>query len=234
MTCDGHAGRLGHRVLSATSTPRSPAVARVLERLRAGGAAEDEPGRRRVRAREAELGHPVYGAERARLYAGAPIAVAPEVGELLYLLVLARRARQVVEFGASLGVSTIYLAAAIRDLGEGRVITTELDPDKACRARRNLAETGLDEVVELREGDALETLAELPAEVDLLFLDGGNDLYLPVLDLVDRRLAPGGLVAADMSRDDPHLVDYRRHVGERYHSIEVPLDDGVVLSVRRR
>jgi predicted O-methyltransferase YrrM len=217
-------------------TLRSPAVAGVLARLRAQGAAEDAAGRLRVRVREAELGHRVYGEERAELYGKAPIAIADDVGELIYLLVQARRPALVVEFGASHGVSTIHLAAAVRDVGAGRIVTTELRRDRAQAAAANLAAAGLDDLVELRVGDARDTLASLDGPVDMVFLDGWNDLYLPVLHLLEPRLAPGGLVAADMSPDDPHLDAYRDHVGDPangYHSVEAPLADGVVVSVRR-
>ncbi len=236
VDCDGHARRLGHPVLADGSTLRSAAVAGVLARLRTLGSAEDETARRRVRAREHELGASVCGAERAALYARAPIAVAADVAELLYVLALGRRVRRVVEFGASLGCSTIHLAAAIRDAGGGSVVTTELLAEKARGAEANLVEAGLADLVDVRVGDALETLRDLAGPVDLLFLDGANDLYLAVLALVEPRLGPGGLVVADMSRDDPHHARYRRHVGDPargYASIEVPLDDGVVLSARR-
>ena len=215
------------------STLCSEAVTRVLARLREAGRVEDEPAKRRVRAREAEAGRKIYGRERADLYGQAPIAVTHEVGELLYVLALGRR--MVVEFGTSLGVSTIYLASAIRDAGDGVVITTEFQPDKAARAAANLAEAGLADVVELRVGDALETLRDLDGPVDLLFLDGWSDLYLQVLEALEPHLRPGALVAADMSKDDPHHDRYRAHVRDPAHgyfSTEVPLDDGVVISVR--
>ena len=216
-------------------TLRTAAVTRVLARLREAGRAEDEPGKRRVRAREAELGRKIYGRERADLYGQAPIAVADEVGELLYLLAFGRRAHTIVEFGTSLGVSTIYLASAVRDAGEGVVIATELQPEKARRAAANLAEAGVADVVDLRVGDALETLRDLPGPIDFLFLDGWNDLYLAVLEMLEPCLPPGALVAADMSRDDPHHARYRAHMRDPAHGYftsELPLDDGVVLSVR--
>jgi len=220
-----------------TSALRSPAATQVLARLRATGDAHDEPAKRRVRAREAELGRKVYGRERATLYAGAPLSIAAEVGELLHLLVLARRPRRIVEFGASLGVSTIYLAAALRDVGAGSLITTEFVPEKARLAQEHLSEAGLAQVVEMRVGDARDTLAGLDEEVELLFLDGWNDTYLAVLDLVEPVMPSGALVIADMSPDDLQLARYHEHVHRdsgRYHSVDLPLDDGVVLSVRGR
>jgi predicted O-methyltransferase YrrM len=217
------------------STLRSEAVRGVLTRLAATGDAEDGPAKRRVRAREVELGRKVYGAERAELYRSAPIAVSREVGALLYALAAGRRVGTVVEFGTSLGVSAIHLAAALRDGGGGRLIATELEPTKAERARANLAEAGLADLVELRAGDARTTLRELPADVDLLVLDGSNDLYLEILGLVEPRLATGALVVADLSADDPHCRAYCEHVhdpGHGYVSVDFPLDEGVVVSVR--
>ena len=182
--------------------------------------------------RERELGRRVWGAERSEAYGGAPLSITPEVGELLSVLVVARRPRTVVEFGASHGYSTIHLAAAARDVGACRVITTEIDPDKAAAARRNLAEAGLDDLVEVRAGDALTTLRDVPA-VDLLFLDGWNNLYEPVVELLQPRLSPGALVIADLSSDDPDQANYveRMHAPDSgYVTVDIPLDAGVVVS----
>lgn len=176
-------------------------------------------------------------AQRYEIYGEAPLAIKREVGRLLYTLVLSRTGGIVVEFGASLGVSTIHLAAAIRDRGTGLLITTESHPRKVEMAHRNLADAGLDDVVELRAGDALDTLKDLPGQIDLLFLDGRNDLYLPVLQVVEPYLSSGAMMLADLSADDPDLLpylDYVRDPDHGYSSICVPLDEGVELSVRLR
>lgn len=125
------------------------------------------------------------------------IPVDPDQGRMLYLLARAVGARTIVEFGTSFGISTIYLAAAVKDNGGGIVIGTELSESKHAAAQRHLEEAGLADCVEVRLGDALETLKHLPESVDLLLLDGWKDLYLPVLDLVKPRLRPGALVLAD-------------------------------------
>jgi predicted O-methyltransferase YrrM len=218
------------------ATLRSEPVRGVLERLRRQGDAEDPPAKARVRAHERELGQRVYGRERGALYGpAASLAITPEVGRLLYVLAVSRRAATMVEFGASLGFSTIHLAAAARDIGGcARVISTEIEPDKANTARDHLAEAGLDDVVDLRIGDALDTLADV-AEVDLLFLDGWNNLYLAVLGLLEPKLSRGALVIADLSEDDPEQIPYceRMHdPASGYVSVDVPLDAGVVVSVR--
>jgi predicted O-methyltransferase YrrM len=88
-----------------------------------------------------------------------PLAVSRETGVLLYMLARSCAARMIVEFGTSFGISTLYLAAALRDNGGGRLITSEFEPSKVARARDNLTAGGLIDLVEIREGDALQTLS---------------------------------------------------------------------------
>jgi predicted O-methyltransferase YrrM len=125
------------------------------------------------------------------------IPVSREQGELLYLTARAIGARTIVEFGTSFGISTLYLAAAVRDGGGGRVIGSEIEPGKHARALAHLREAGLADSAEVRLGDACQTLRELPEPVDLVLLDGWKDLYLPVLELVTPRLRVGAVVFAD-------------------------------------
>jgi predicted O-methyltransferase YrrM len=216
------------------SSLRSPAVSGVLDRLHALSQTEDPIARRRVESREAELGRRLTQERRFELYGEAPLAITRQVGELLHLLVLVKRPRCAVEFGASLGVSTTYIAAALKDCG-GSLVTSESHARKAERAQRHLAEAGLAHLVQLRVGDALQTLAHLEQPVDLLFLDGRNDLYLPVLRLVEPRLSPYALVIADLSAEDPDLIPYLDHVRSSdggYLSVTLPLEAGVELSTR--
>jgi predicted O-methyltransferase YrrM len=133
-------------------------------------------------------------------------------GALLYALARLRDAQTIVELGTSFGLSTIFLAAAVVDRGGGRVITSELVPAKAARARKNLERVGLAHVVEFRVGDALDTLADLPAEVDLLFLDGAKSLYRRVLELVEPRFAARAVIAADNIEMTELVGDFTRYV----------------------
>ena len=117
----------------------------------------------------------------------------------------------------------------------GHWITTEILPHKAELARRNLRECGLQDIVEMRVGDALETLADGPSAPEMVVLDGRNDLYVPVLDLLAPRLPAGALVVADLNTDDPDVLAYQRHIrepGSGFFSTELPLDAGIELSVR--
>ena len=107
-----------------------------------------------------------------------PLPVSRETGALLYMLTRSAKAWTIVEFGTSFGISTLHLAAALRDNGGGRLITSEFEPSKAARARDNLEAGGVIDLVEIREGDALETLrVDLPDTIDLVLLDGAKSLY---------------------------------------------------------
>ncbi|AWN45424.1 methyltransferase [Methylobacterium terrae] len=160
-----------------------------------------------------------------------PLAVSRETGRLLYLLARGARARSVVEFGTSFGLSTLHLAAALRDNGGGRLITSEFEPSKVARAKAHLAAGGLADLVEFREGDALETLGrDLPETVDLLLLDGAKALYPEILDRVEGRLRPGALVVADNAEYSPDYLARIRDPGRGY--LSVPFGGDVELSVR--
>ncbi|MEO1516723.1 MAG: class I SAM-dependent methyltransferase [Bacteroidota bacterium] len=124
------------------------------------------------------------------------IAITQSQGEFIYDLLLKKGARNIVEFGTSFGISTLYLAAAAQQNG-GRVITTELLPEKCRVARQNFEKAGLASHIELREGDAMQTLREVPDQIDFLLLDGWNDLYLPLLKLLEPRFAKNCLIYTD-------------------------------------
>ncbi|CAN7224384.1 O-methyltransferase [Mesorhizobium caraganae] len=159
------------------------------------------------------------------------LAVSPETGTLLYMLARSSGARVIIEFGTSFGISTLYLAAALRDNGGGRLITTEFEPSKVMRAKANLTEGGLIDLVEVREGDALQTLsADLPETIDLLLLDGAKAIYPEILSLVESRLRPGALVIADNADFSPEYLERVRAPASGYMSR--PFGDDVELSVR--
>lgn len=159
------------------------------------------------------------------------LPVSRETGALLYMLARTTGARSIVEFGTSFGLSTLHLAAALRDNGGGQLITTEFEPSKIAIARANLVEGGLADLVEFREGDALQTLAaDLPETIDLLLLDGAKSLYLDILSLVEDRLRPGALIVADNIDYCPDYVERVRWNGNGY--LSVPFADDVELTIR--
>jgi len=159
------------------------------------------------------------------------LPVSRETGALLYMLARNANAASIVEFGTSFGISTLHLAAALRDNGGGNLISTEFEPSKVARAREHLAEGGLADLVEIREGDALNTLAtDLPENIDLLLLDGAKALYSDVLDLVGSRLLPGALIVADNADQSPDYLNRMRAPGSGY--LSVSFGEDVELSMR--
>jgi len=160
-----------------------------------------------------------------------PLPVSRETGALLYMLARGSRARTIVEFGTSFGISTLHLAAALRDNGGGRLITTEFEPTKVARARDNLTAGGLIDLVEIREGDALTTLSvDLPETIDLLLLDGAKALYPEILSLVESRLKVGAWIVADNADYSPDYLARVRPPAKGYMS--TPFAEDVELTMR--
>lgn len=163
------------------------------------------------------------------------IPVTPDQGRLLYLLARSKRSRLIVEFGASFGISSIYLAAAAKANG-GRFITTEMEPEKAAAAERHLAEAGLGDVAQVRWGDARESLSTLEGPIDMLFLDGWKELYVPIVEMLAARLKPGALVLADnIHTFRKTLAPFVAHMANRangFESATLPIDHGLEVSVR--
>jgi predicted O-methyltransferase YrrM len=138
------------------------------------------------------------------------MAISKTEGRFLYSLARIRNAKRVVEFGASFGVSTLYLGAAARANG-GQLVTTEVHPEKCENLRRTIREAGLDSVVTLLEGDARETLPTAIDHADFLFLDGWKSMYLPVFELLEPKLEDRAVIVAD-NIDHEGCKDYVAHV----------------------
>jgi caffeoyl-CoA O-methyltransferase len=155
-----------------------------------------------------------------------------ETGHWLALIVRAMNAPQVLEIGSSNGVSTIWLAAAARQTG-GRVTGTEIIPERATEANRNLAAAGLDAVARVVAGDARTTVASLPGSFDLVFIDAEKDDYVDHLQAVVDRVRVGGLILADnvISHD---VAAYKAALRARsdLETVTIPIDRGVEFTVK--
>lgn len=132
--------------------------------------------------------------------AGLPeIAVAPNQGKLLHLLVAAQGARNVLEIGTLGGYSTIWLARALP--ADGRLVTLEYSPHHADVARANLARAGLDKTVEVRTGAALDTLPLLEQEgagpFDFVFIDADKVNNPHYVTWALKLTRPGSLIVVD-------------------------------------
>jgi predicted O-methyltransferase YrrM len=213
------------------NTLTSPPVQAVLDRLFAAAAQDHD----RRSALPTDRSHVFATAqEQADALESIYMPISAPGGNLLYTLVRAARPDTVVEFGTSFGISTIYLAAAVTDNGTGRVLSTELSAAKIAAARSNLAEAGVADAVTILPGDALSTLADIPGPIGLVLLDGWKDLCLPVLRLLEDRLAPGAVVVADDSTF-PSMADYLTYVRDPasgYVNVSFPVEDGMEISCR--
>jgi len=179
----------------------------------------------------------LYAEDAAQRAAGLPSSqrtrnVERETGRWLALLVRATNARELLEIGSSNGVSTIWLAAAARQNG-GRVTGTEILPERAAEANRNLADAGLDAVAQVVAGEARATVASLPGPFDLVFIDAEKDDYVHHLETVVGQVRPGGLILADnvISHD---LSAYQAMLRSRrdVETVTVPIDRGVEFTVK--
>lgn len=157
-------------------------------------------------------------------------------GWLIYTLCRALRAARAVEFGTSFGVSTLYLAAAMRDQGAGVVIGTEIEFPKAQAARTHFAEAGVADLIDLREGDALETLKDCGGPVDFLLVDGFPQFARPVIELMAPQLRPGAMVVCDnvghFPRGMADYLDFVRTPSNGFISTLLPLRAGTEVSVK--
>ncbi|MHC2335125.1 O-methyltransferase [Bradyrhizobium sp. USDA 4454] len=198
-------------------------VAAVIERLQAT---------RRAPVR----GNPMQSGSRdPHDYAEQGFSIRPEQGELIYLLCRGLRARRVAEFATSVGMSTLYFAAAMRDNGGGTVIGSEIVPAKVAAAKRNLAEAGLADYAEIREGDARKTLRDLGGPVDFILIDGwpgekGATLARQVIEIVAPQLRVGGYVVNDNAEAD--FLEFVRDPKNGFVSITLPLKGGTELCLK--
>ena len=164
------------------------------------------------------------------------VSLSPKQGTLAYMIARSIGARRVVEFGTSFGISTLYLASAVRDNGGGRVVGSELQASKLERARAHLAEAGLADVAEIRGGDARETLKDPGGTVDMVLLDGAKQLYLEMLQLLLPHLRMGSVVLADnvlmFRRSLRPYRDWVQDPRNGFRSVTLFLGSGTEYSVR--
>ena len=183
-------------------------------------------------------GSPINNPEMSRDpydYAEYGFSIVPDQGDLIYLLCRGMRATRVVDFATSIGMSAIYFAAAMRDNGGGTVIGSELVPEKVVTARRNLADAGLADYADIREGDARQTLCDLGGPVDFALIDGwpnGQDpsLAREVIEILAPQIRTGGYVVNDNA--EPDFLQFMRDPANGFISVSLPLKGSTELCVK--
>lgn len=195
------------------NTLQNKQVADVLKNLHEKATA-DHYSRQKAKQKAAENGETID-----HLRATSYMAISPEKGSFLYFLATLQKAKHLVEFGCSFGISTIYLAAAARDNG-GNVISTDIETNKVTGAQKNLKTAGLKNLVDILQGDAMQTLSSVKGSIDFLFLDGAKELYLPVFKMLRPKLTENAVIIAD-NVDKPEtqvFVDYILQHSEEFTS----------------
>ncbi|HTW90009.1 MAG TPA: class I SAM-dependent methyltransferase [Candidatus Binataceae bacterium] len=202
---------------------RDPRVNAVIDRLEA------------ARRRPANGGPMGSGELDPHSYAEHGFSIHPAQGDLIYLLCRSIGAKRVVEFATSVGMSTLYFAAAVRDNGGGTVIGSEIVPAKIAIAQRNLADAGLAEIAEIRAGDARKTLRDLGGPVDFVLIDGWPieakpSLAMQVMKVIAPQIRIGGLVMNDNGEED--YLAFVRDPASGFLSLSLPLKGSTELSVK--
>ena len=190
-----------------------PALQTRVDALQAESVAQEAETNRYFgeRAKKGDLSWDGLDDDANRFMADKMVALEPIKAEFCHMLCRALQARRVVEVGTSFGVSTLYLADAVRANGGGVVIGTEYEPAKAAAARKTFAAAGLTELIDLREGDLRETLKVIEGPVDFVLMDIWTEMALPALELIAPHLRTGAVVVADNTAQFRHA--YRRFCG---------------------
>jgi predicted O-methyltransferase YrrM len=221
--------------MSVFADPRLRALA---EGLHARSVAQEaETGRYfSERAKRGELSWDGLDAESHRFMADKLVALEPLKAEFCHLLCRSLGARRVVEVGTSHGVSTVYLAQAVRENGGGVVIATEHEPGKAAKARETFAQAGLANLIDLREGDLRETLKVIEGPVDFVLVDIWVEMALPAIELIAPHLHEGAVVVADNTTQvRPAYGRFFEFVDDpknRLKTMTLPFDGGLEFIVR--
>lgn len=167
---------------------------------------------------------------------GTPLslAVSAETGRFLGNLVLSHKPARILELGSSCGVSTLYFAEALRTLGSGRVVATELDAVKCAQLRSHIRTAGVDAYVDLREGDVFQTVSGLDGTFDLVFIDVWASTYLNLFKQIERLLRPGSIVLADnMYTAEDAVQPYKRYLDDhpRFSTTTLDFESGIEFTV---
>jgi len=215
-----------------------PALEALLERLHARSEADAAATGDYFRARAA-AGRTDFtamdDADHAH-FADKLVALDRDKAQFCHGLCRAIGARRIVEVGTSFGVSTLYLAAAVRDAGGGLVVATEQEAKKAAAARANFAAAGLERFIDLREGDLRLTLRRLAGPIDFALFDIWTEMARPALELIAPALRPGAVVCADntaRARDGYRAwFEFVDDPANGFRTITLPFEGGFEMTVK--
>ena len=168
------------------------------------------------------------------------LAITTDTGTFFSILLKAIKAKRILEIGTSSGFSTLWFADAMGKNRTSRVITIEMNPLKVEWALKNFKEAGVDKVIEIRQGIALDVLHKLKGKFDFVFIDADKENIIKYFDLVLPMVRIGGIIAADNMLYPEHfrpaMIKYARHVRRKSNiqSITVPIGMGEEITIKLR
>jgi predicted O-methyltransferase YrrM len=195
------------------------------------------------RAKEGSISWTTLDARTEKFLSDKMVALERDKAEFCYALCRALKAKRIVEAGTSFGVSTLFLAAALRDTvaaegGSGIVIGTEHEPEKAKAARANFARAGLGQLIDLREGDLGETLKGLDGPIDFMLVDIWIGAALTALARIAPLLREGAIVITDNTTQfKAQYKDYFAFLADPRNGLRtmtLPFKGGLEMSVKLR
>jgi predicted O-methyltransferase YrrM len=188
------------------------------------------------RIKEGTLSWDGMDAETTTFFSDKMVALERDTAEFCYALCRALGAKRIVECGTSFGVSTLYLAQAVKDNGGGTVIATEWEAAKAKVERQNFAAAGLSQFIDLREGDLKYTLKVIDGPVDFLLLDIWAEAVMPAINSIAPRLRQGAVIIADNTQSARRGYEtYFTFIADpknRLRTLTLPFAGGLEMTVR--
>jgi predicted O-methyltransferase YrrM len=162
------------------------------------------------------------------------VALEREKAEFCYMICRAIGARRIVEVGTSFGVSTLYLAAAVRDNGGGVVFAAEYEPAKVKQARVNFEAAGLSSFIDFREADIIQACETFAGPIDFVLFDIWGHVVRPVLDVLLPRLRPGAVICTDGERSEGYaaLFEVLENPAQGFRTMTLPFKGGLQMTVK--
>lgn len=169
----------------------------------------------------------IFGSFKPENFEEAYLSISAEQGEYIVQLIKENNLKNIVEFGTSFGISTLFLAKAVLET-KGNIITTELLESKAKKAIENFEKAGVKHLIEVRIGDALETLKNHNLSVDFLLLDGWKDLYLPLFQMLESNFHSKTVIYVD-NADMSESKEFIASVSTEKYQIDSKFNGKVAL-----
>ena len=172
------------------------------------------------------------------------LAITRNIGLFYNILLRGMNAKKILEIGTSTGYSTLWFAEAISTKGEAKIITIDQDEKKIARAQKNFEEAGVSNLIEIREGDAIDVLSKIQKEkdaiesFDFIFIDADKERYIQYFDMIFPLVRTGGFIGADNilwpERFAGLIRPYIEYVRKnpKIRSITIPIDNGEELSYK--